>query len=235
MKLYKPNYPTYIDEYGVIYSEQKKQLIRCPLDFKGEYHVLEGVVSIRQESFAGCRDLTAVYLPCTIGRIEADVFKGCRRLKRIYIPNDEFSIAFFMNALEKYSKILYVLGEDGHEIKPEVSEKFKLGEVDEINPLNNIKEYLQSLGTPNTRRDIKDTIIVLLVLIAIFACLFCFIFGFDFWISLLASFIMVVGGFGIFYINEWLEYKAGEGGYDGGYNDDFFDDGYEDENNDDFN
>ena len=213
MQVYKPTYPTYTDEYGVVFSEHKKQLIRCPLDFKGEYHVPEGVVSIRQEAFAGCRDLTAVYIPSTIERIENDVFKGCRRLKRIYIPNDEFSIFKYMNALEKYSKYIFVLDKDGREIKPQISEKFKFGEVenDGSEILGKIKDYLlnQNLSQSNTSRDIKDLALVSLGLGGIFFCILYFVFSCELWISLLVSPLLGALGLGYYFLKEWIEKNSG--------------------------
>lgn len=215
MQVYKPKYPTYTDEYGVVYSEQKKQLIRCPLDFKGEYHVLEGVVSIRQEAFACCRNLTAVYLPSSIERIEDKVFKGCWRLKRIYIPNDEFSIYIYMNALNKYSKKIFVLDKDGQEIKPVVSEKFKMVEVNESETLSNIKEYFQSLTHIEISEDAKAIIEVTLALGAVFFCVLYFAFDLDFWISLLVSPVVSAVGVGVYFLKDWIDRNGGDGGFNG--------------------
>lgn len=215
MQVYKPKYPTYTDEYGVVYSESKVQLIRCPLDFKGEYHVPEGVVSIRQEAFAGCRDLTAVYIPSTIERIENDVFKGCRRLKRIYIPNDEFSIFKYMNALEKYSKYIFVLDKDGQEIKPVVSDKYKVEEVDDSETLSYIKEYLQSLTHIRISDDAKAVIEVILALGVIFFCVLYFAFDLDFWISLLVSPVVSAVGVGVYFLQDWIDRHGGDGGFNG--------------------
>ena len=210
MQVYKPKYPTYTDENGVVFSESKVQLIRCPLDFKGEYHVPEGVVSIRQEAFAGCRDLTAVYIPSTIERIENDVFKGCRRLKRIYIPNDEFSIFKYMNALEKYSKYVFVLNKEGQEKKPVISEKFKIGEVNEVESMNNIKEYLHSLKPINISEDAKAVILLFIVLTIISFCALYFMFSCTIGLALLLS--PIAGGLYIafHFLMGWINYKNGD-------------------------
>ena len=151
--------------------------------------------------------------------IENDVFKGCRRLKRIYIPNDEFSIFKYMNALEKYSKYIFVLDKDGQEIKPVVSDKYKVEEVDDSETLSYIKEYLQSLTHIRISDDAKAVIEVILALGVIFFCVLYFAFDLDFWISLLVSPVVSAVGVGVYFLQDWINRHGGDGGFngDGGY------------------
>ena len=77
----------YIDKFGVEYSDDKKTLVRCPQDLKGEYIVLDGVTNIQNAAFkGGC--LNAIVLPETLNKIGKEAFADCKRLSQITVPKN---------------------------------------------------------------------------------------------------------------------------------------------------
>lgn len=40
----------YIDEFGCEYSDDKKEFVRCPENYKGHYTIQEGVTSRKKSS-----------------------------------------------------------------------------------------------------------------------------------------------------------------------------------------
>ena len=76
----------YFDKYGVEFSDDRKTLVKCPEDFKGEYTIPEGVTCIWDTAFYRCKDLTFVTLPNSVTSIGDDAFWGCSSLKSVSIP-----------------------------------------------------------------------------------------------------------------------------------------------------
>ncbi len=52
----------YFDKYGVKFSNNRKTLVRCPADYKGEYIIPDGVTRIEEEAFYECYTLTSVVI-----------------------------------------------------------------------------------------------------------------------------------------------------------------------------
>ena len=75
----------WVDEYGVMYSTDRKKLIRAPYDLYGDYSVLDGTVVICDEAFHWCWRLQEITLPSRITSIGDDVFSGCRNLQKINV------------------------------------------------------------------------------------------------------------------------------------------------------
>ena len=67
----------YIDKYGVEFSDDRKTLVKCPKDFKGEYVIPDGVTSIGYGAFHNCTVLTSVTLPNSVISISNKAFNGC--------------------------------------------------------------------------------------------------------------------------------------------------------------
>lgn len=77
----------YIDKYGVEYTDDKETLVRCPIDYEGEYIIPDNVREIKDRAFESCRGLTFIHLPANLNSIEIAVFIGCSNLRKVEIPN----------------------------------------------------------------------------------------------------------------------------------------------------
>lgn len=125
----------FTDSFGVIYSEDKKTLIRFPCNLNIErYTVLDGCIRIEDYAFEGIEDfdpefgpfyygnnLKDIILPSTLQSIGTCAFEGCREITCINIPNNVTSIsdkAFYgCFALNKIS-LPYSLKELGDGVFP---------------------------------------------------------------------------------------------------------------------
>ena len=83
---------SYKDKYGVEFSDDKKSLIRCPKEFKGEYIIPEGVTSIGNNAFSFCKGLTSIEIPSSVTSIGDYAFYVCKGLTSIEIPSSVTSI-----------------------------------------------------------------------------------------------------------------------------------------------
>lgn len=87
--------PTYIwedekgkaltDEYGVMYSENGKRLLKAPSDIM-EYSIKEGTQVICDYAFRESK-ITKITIPDSVVVIGDDVFHGCRKLHSICLPS----------------------------------------------------------------------------------------------------------------------------------------------------
>ena len=82
----------YIDDFGCEYSDNKKEFVRCPENYKGHYTIQEGVTSIGDCAFRGCSSLNSVTIPSSVMSIGGDAFAGCSGLASVTIPNSVTSI-----------------------------------------------------------------------------------------------------------------------------------------------
>lgn len=82
----------YIDKYGIEFSGDRKTLVRCPEDFKGNYIVPDSVTSIEEGAFFGCSGLTNVIIPNSVTFINWWTFQGCSSLTSVCIPNSVTNI-----------------------------------------------------------------------------------------------------------------------------------------------
>ena len=71
---------------GVLFDKEMRSLLECPQGKAGLYTIPEGIVSIEEDAFGGCRDLTWIDLPETLAVIGKSAFGGCQNLTRIEIP-----------------------------------------------------------------------------------------------------------------------------------------------------
>ena len=76
----------WVDEYGVMYSANRKKLIRAPEWLSGDYRVLDGTVVICDKAFAECSDLKEINIPTSVTCIGDSTFSGCYNLNEINIP-----------------------------------------------------------------------------------------------------------------------------------------------------
>ena len=55
-------------------------------------HLLDGILSIEDEAFLGCKNLEVIDIPSTVVRIGKDAFAGCTSLKEIILPESLIEI-----------------------------------------------------------------------------------------------------------------------------------------------
>lgn len=112
---------SYVDKYGVEFSDDKRTLKRCPTDIAGEYIIPEGVTEIYSYAFSNCIGLTSIVIPNSVTKIGPDAFSGCTNLKSLTIKctsrNEELRIDY-LNHLDR-GIIKYVTISDGITIIPE--------------------------------------------------------------------------------------------------------------------
>ncbi len=77
----------YFDKYGVEFSDDKKTLIKCPVEFCGAYSIPDGVEIIDRGSFQGCSELTALSIPMSVHKIEQFAIRSCDKLSSLVIPD----------------------------------------------------------------------------------------------------------------------------------------------------
>ena len=89
----------YSSEDGVLFNKDKTEIIRYPEGKKNtSYTIPNGVTSIKDGTFNGCKNLTSVTIPNGVTSIDDCTFDGCNSLENITIPNSVTSIwnrAFF--------------------------------------------------------------------------------------------------------------------------------------------
>ncbi|MBW4907443.1 leucine-rich repeat protein [Prevotella salivae] len=81
--LEEPKY--FIDEYGVVYSENKKILLKG-IDIDA-YAIIKGTEEIADEAFAHCNTIEGIYMPESLCKIGKRAFFHCERLEDIYFPS----------------------------------------------------------------------------------------------------------------------------------------------------
>ena len=82
---------TWIDEYGVKYSANKKTLLKAPKELLC-YSVRKETVIINNQAFEGCDKLSEISLSNNLRVIGSLAFHNCSSLKRIIIPDNIIKI-----------------------------------------------------------------------------------------------------------------------------------------------
>ena len=78
---------SFLVEDGVLFSRDKKTLIRYPAyQTETSYTVPAGVEVIREGAFSGCKALSEIILPEGLKEIGGMLFTGCENLKSITLP-----------------------------------------------------------------------------------------------------------------------------------------------------
>ena len=86
------------DEYGVIYSADKKRLLYAPEELEN-YSILKDTIIICENAFSGNPDfsyykLNSIYIPNSVRKIGSWAFRGCSNLTSINIPDSIIDIGY---------------------------------------------------------------------------------------------------------------------------------------------
>lgn len=84
----------YIDEYGVKFSADRTELIKCNTELTGEYNIPNGVTSIDDNAFNRCNKLTSINIPDSVTSIGDFAFWGCNSITSIFIPKSVTDIGY---------------------------------------------------------------------------------------------------------------------------------------------
>ncbi len=83
------------DENGVLYSKDKTELIQIPNTYIGDFVIPDGVVSIREYAFYGCKYITEVTIPASVTAENGGLtfYSDCKELTGIWVSeeNPDFS------------------------------------------------------------------------------------------------------------------------------------------------
>lgn len=77
----------YSSENGVLYSKDKRTLIKCPEAKQGGLTIADGVTVIESWAFDNCGRLTEIILPKGLETIRKYAFSGCKGVSYIEIPD----------------------------------------------------------------------------------------------------------------------------------------------------
>lgn len=86
---------SYVDKYGVRFSDDKKILEHCPENFAGEYVIPDGVTEIKMFAFEGCTELTSIKIPNSVVLIGEFAFNKCSNLKIVLIDSATIDIKHY--------------------------------------------------------------------------------------------------------------------------------------------
>lgn len=85
---------------GVLYTRDKKTLIRCPISKEGAVEIPEGVEEIEYQAFWRCTKITRVKFPSTLKNINSEAFASCSSLKDIEFNSEiQYLGSFLKNSV----------------------------------------------------------------------------------------------------------------------------------------
>lgn len=129
----------YIDQYGVVFSEDRKILIKGNNDLE-EYTVPKGTEAIGQDAWGKMDKLKIIHLPEGLLTIEPLAFSGCMGLTDIKLPSSIINIGSY--AFEFTMLHVVVIPEGITILRNDVfGECFGLATVVLPNTLETIEEY----------------------------------------------------------------------------------------------
>ena len=81
-----PDHPTFVSIDGVLYSKDKRTLLRVPGGLTGPFTVPRGVTAIAPYALCGCTGITAVSLPSSLRTVGEGAFRGMTALTALSLP-----------------------------------------------------------------------------------------------------------------------------------------------------
>lgn len=96
----------FTSENGVVFSKDKKTLVRYPTGKEDKSYEIPGTVThICNRAFLGCRKIQQVKIPANVKRINACAFDGCVGLKKVEIPDDSNLEKIYWGAFENCNNL----------------------------------------------------------------------------------------------------------------------------------
>jgi len=83
---------TYSSVDGVLFNKNQTALYNCPTSKTGNYDIPSSVVTIRNNAFSNCSNLTSVTIPDKVTSIGSYAFQNCTGLTSVIIPKKVTSI-----------------------------------------------------------------------------------------------------------------------------------------------
>ncbi len=77
----------YTSQDGVLYNKAKTELYSCPSGKSGSFVIPDGVTTIKESAFSGCRNLTEITIPSSVTNIDDYAFIYCDNLSKVYIKS----------------------------------------------------------------------------------------------------------------------------------------------------
>ncbi len=91
-----PNNASYCSEDGVLFKNDKTEIVRYPIGKTGtEYVIPNSVTKIGHGAFGDCSKLTSITIPSSVTIIDVAAFLGCTGLTSMVIPNSVTGIDNF--------------------------------------------------------------------------------------------------------------------------------------------
>ena len=82
----------YMFENGILYGNEKKEVLFCEKGIVGEVQIAEGAMEVKDFAFSGCTGITGIKIPESVTTIGNSVFSGCSGLTNIKIPESVTTI-----------------------------------------------------------------------------------------------------------------------------------------------
>jgi hypothetical protein len=100
------------DASGVLYNKNKILLIQYPPGKVGSFTIPNGVITIGENAFNSCFNITSINIPNTVTTIEASAFRSLNALTSIVIPNSvtRMEDSIFVSCINLASVILPING-----------------------------------------------------------------------------------------------------------------------------
>ena len=106
--LVSENNPSFCSIDGILFTKDKKTLVKYPGGRKGEYTVPDGVETIASCAFYESRKITAVHLPESLLRIEGYAFMGCDCITYMEIPANVQQIIHYPSSIPAHVESITV-------------------------------------------------------------------------------------------------------------------------------
>ena len=72
---------------GVLYSKDKKTIVRCPEGKTGDYNIIDSVNEILERAFYYCKNVQKIIIPESVTKIGFRAFWGCESITHLFIPS----------------------------------------------------------------------------------------------------------------------------------------------------
>lgn len=105
------NNPNYAVVDGTLYNKEKTEIICVPKTVSGTFEIPEGVETIGDSAFYGCKGLTNISLPVGVSEIESNAFYNCTGLNDVTIPETVINIGTSaFQGCKNLSSIIFSVG-----------------------------------------------------------------------------------------------------------------------------